>query len=223
MPMPMLMPIPMPIPMLLLPSASPLPASSETNRAREGRRGPITTCPDLTAIRGLGISPGPAPRHETRGRYSSDKGSRLNLLRNSSRPSSPRESCHHRTPPILSFNRPKASFVLFRHLSSMIRRGEKGRVGRGLETKLSRGEKGRDIVRGAYKQRRIERMVDKSRAGSRMSARLSLSPSLSRGLSRRGAGEGEQGNRYVERKSKSEISVNCKVLRSRDRMVRYTA
>lgn len=68
-----------------------------TNREGEARggqgeeeraHGPITTCPDLTAIRGLGISlpmailrPTPTHEHEIRGRYSSDKGSRLNLAK----------------------------------------------------------------------------------------------------------------------------------------------
>lgn len=82
MPMPMLMPIPMPIPMPL----PPLPPRSfpggGTNRAREGRA--RRTHNDVS--RSYGDSGTwnflrPTPRHETRGRYSSDKGSRLNLAK----------------------------------------------------------------------------------------------------------------------------------------------
>lgn len=72
------------------PSASPLPASSETNRAREGRRGPITTCPDLTAIRGTWNFPWPCPT--TRNSRALLFGQRIalkSLAKVSSRPSSP--------------------------------------------------------------------------------------------------------------------------------------
>lgn len=82
MPMPMLMPIPMPIPMPL----PPLPPRSfpggGTNRAREGRA--RRTHNDVSrsySDSGTWNFLRPTPRHETRGRYSSDKGSRLNLAK----------------------------------------------------------------------------------------------------------------------------------------------
>jgi len=64
----------------------PIPPASERER-RAGARGPITMRPDLTAIRGPGISSATLAeedsmvyRHdpEPRGRYLADKGSRLN-------------------------------------------------------------------------------------------------------------------------------------------------
>lgn len=81
MPMPMLMPIPMPIPMPLPPPPRSFPGGG-TNRAREGRA--RRTHNDVS--RSYGDSGTwnflrPTPRHETRGRYSSDKGSRLNLAK----------------------------------------------------------------------------------------------------------------------------------------------